>query len=180
MVLRGSDGRVAIVALIGVPGAGKSTLARLLASSLEWRIVSRDTIRAAMFPQCSYTPLEKRAGFRAALLALEVNAALGASSILDGVTLARERDRLRVALLADRRGAVYLPLHVRVSSATARTRIANDLGSPHPASNREPALVDEVLGRFDPVGPEVAVLDGELAPARVLDQALDAIQARLA
>src|SRR5690349_10105105 len=75
-----------VVALIGLPGAGKSLVARALEDQLGLRRVCRDAIRHAMFPKCSYSFAEKRAAFRGMLLALEINCMLGASSVLDGVT----------------------------------------------------------------------------------------------
>src|SRR5689334_19957821 len=85
-----------VVALIGLPGAGKSVVARALEDQLGLRRVDRDTIRHAMFPKCSYSFAEKRAAFRSMLLALEINCMLGASSVIDGVTFSRRRDLLRV------------------------------------------------------------------------------------
>src|SRR5512146_211362 len=85
-----------VVALIGLPGAGKSLVARALADQLGLRRVCRDTIRYAMFPSCSYTFAEKRAAFRATLLALEINCLLGESTVIDGVTFSRRADLVRV------------------------------------------------------------------------------------
>src|SRR5687767_9718946 len=84
----GAGPSLLVIPLIGLPGAGKTTLATALAERLSLRLVSRDAIRAAMFPECRYSMAEKRASFRALLTALEVNCALGASSVLDGMTLA--------------------------------------------------------------------------------------------
>src|SRR4051794_27330675 len=44
-----------VVALIGLPGSGKSLVARALEDQLGLRRVDRDTIRHAMFPKCSYS-----------------------------------------------------------------------------------------------------------------------------
>ena len=65
-----ASGERIVVALMGVPGAGKSTLARTLEREFALRCVCRDAIRAAMFPACEFSYLEKRAAFRAVLLAL--------------------------------------------------------------------------------------------------------------
>src|SRR6516225_6560857 len=87
-----ASGKPVVVALIGLPGAGKSVVARALTDQLGLRRVCRDTIRHAMFPTCSYSFAEKRAAFRAAMLALEINCMLGESSVIDGVTFSRRRD----------------------------------------------------------------------------------------
>src|SRR6478735_3979401 len=89
-------GRPVVVALLGLPGAGKSVVARALADQLDYRRVDRDQIRHAMFPRCSYSFVEKRAAFRGVLLALEVNCMLGVSSVIDGCTFSRRDDLARV------------------------------------------------------------------------------------
>ncbi len=78
--------RPAVVALIGVPGSGKAHVAQALAEQLGMRRVNREAIRDAMFPRCAYSFAEKRAAFRALLLALEINCLLGESSVIDGVS----------------------------------------------------------------------------------------------
>ena len=83
--------RALIVALIGLPGAGKSTIARALEQQLDLRRVCRDAIRHAMFPRCDYSFVEKRAAFRTVLLAVEINCLLGDSSVIDGMTFSRAR-----------------------------------------------------------------------------------------
>jgi len=148
--------RALIVALIGLPGAGKSTIARALEQQLGMRRVCRDAIRHAMFPRCDYSFVEKRAAFRTLLLALEINCLLGESSVIDGMTFSRREDYDQVVALADAHGFDILPLLIDCPPALARERIARDivagdlLGSGHPARDREPALVDLVAGRFDP------------------------------
>lgn len=50
---RPSGRRPLVVALIGLPGAGKSTVARALEQQLGLRRVCRDAIRHALFPHCA-------------------------------------------------------------------------------------------------------------------------------
>jgi predicted kinase len=168
----------AIVALIGLPGAGKSTLAAYLAQTFGLRRVCRDAVRAAMFPRCRYTPTEKRAAFRAVLLAAEVNLALGEPTMLDGMTLSRERDREKLAELARRLGASLIMLWLDVPLTLARARVAAETRD-HPAGDREAALVDAVQERFEaPTG--AAWIDGSLAPDEVCAQAEAVVRERLA
>src|SRR6478736_4260144 len=79
------EARALIVTLIGLPGAGKSTVARTLERRLGLRRVCRDAIRQAMFPRCDYTFIEKRAAFRTVLLAVEINCLLGEPTVIDGM-----------------------------------------------------------------------------------------------
>ncbi|MFO0027493.1 MAG: AAA family ATPase, partial [Pseudomonadota bacterium] len=84
-----------LVGIAGLPGAGKSTVAAHLAGALGLRRACRDEIRRAMFPDCRWSPMERRAAFRAALLAARVNLTLGCATVLDGITLSRERERVK-------------------------------------------------------------------------------------
>jgi len=144
------DARALIVTLIGLPGAGKSTVARTLERRLGLRRVCRDAIRQAMFPRCDYTFIEKRAAFRTVLLAIEINCLLGEPSVIDGMTFSRREDFDEVVALADRHGFDVLPLLIDCPPALARERIARDLADRrHPAEDREPELVDIVARRFD-------------------------------
>ena len=146
----GSASRALIVALIGLPGSGKSTVARTLERRLGLRRVCRDAIRQAMFPRCDYTFIEKRAAFRTVLLAVEINCLLDEPSVIDGMTFSRREDFDEVAVLAERHGFDVLPLLIDCPPALARERIARDLADRrHPAEDREPELVDIVARRFD-------------------------------
>lgn len=153
--------RLTVVALMGLPGAGKSTVAGHLATKLGIRRVDRDEIRAALFPRCDYSVLEKRAAFRSLLHALEVNCALGHSSVIDGMTFSRRRDLERVARTVEPFNARLLPVWLDVPPDVARARIARDLasGTPHVAADRTPALVDEILQRMQTPDARVVVVD---------------------
>lgn len=169
--------RPCIVAVMGLPGAGKSTVARAIERELDMRRVCRDAIRAAMFPRCDHSYVEKRAAFRSVLLALEINCALDASSVVDGMTFSRRDDYERVAALAAEHGADILPLLIECTPALARERVAND--SAHPAGDRQPALVDEVAARFE-APPEYAVrIDARLPAADMCRLAVAAVAAHL-
>jgi len=165
-----------VVALMGVPGAGKSTLARALEGEFALRRVCRDAIRAAMFPACEFSYIEKRAAFRAVLLALEINCLLDASSVLDGMTFSRREDLDAVAALAEKHRFAMLPLLVECRPSVARQRIERDLArGEHLAGDRRPALVDAVVARFD-VPPEGTLrIDGEAPEREMCTQAIAAV-----
>ena len=166
--------RLTVVALMGLPGAGKSTVSGHLATKLGLRRVDRDEIRAALFPRCDYSVLEKRAAFRSLLHALEVNCALGHSSVIDGMTFSRRRDLERVARTVEPFNARLLPIWLEVPPDVARARIARDLaaGHPHVAGDRKPALVDEVLQRLQQPDARVVVVDASKPAEQVCALAL--------
>ena len=170
-----ADARPIVVALIGLPGAGKSVVARALEDQLGLRRVCRDAIRQAMFPKCSYSFAEKRAAFRGMLVALEVNCMLGISSVLDGVTFSRRRDLLHVDAVIRRYGYTPIPIFLDCPPDVARARIADDVrNNRHLARDRTPEIVTEVLVRFDAPPPTALVIDATLPAQEVCRQAVAA------
>ncbi len=181
----GGASRALIVALMGLPGAGKSTVARVLERELGLRRVCRDAIRHAMFPHCDYSFVEKRAAFRTVLLAVEINCLLGESSVIDGMTFSRREDYDQVVALADAHGFDVLPLLIDCPPALARERIARDrfsgdlLGTGHVAEDREPMLVDLVARRFD-TPPAIAIrIDATRPMPEMCRAAVDEVSARI-
>ena len=167
-----------VVALIGLPGAGKSVVARALEDQLGLRRVCRDAIRHAMFPRCSYSFAEKRAAFRGMLFALEINCMLGESSVLDGVTFSRRRDLLRVDGVIRRYGFTPVPIYLDCPPDVARARIADDVAhNRHLARDRGPETVTEVLVRFDAPPASALVIDATLPAAQMCRAALAAVAA---
>jgi len=165
-----------VVALIGLPGAGKSVIARALEDQLGLRRVCRDAIRHAMFPKCSYSFAEKRAAFRSTLLALEINCMLGQSSVIDGVTFSRRRDLARVDSVIGRYRFTPVPIFLDCPPELARQRIANDVANDrHLARDRTPEMVNEVLVRFDTPPPNALVIDASLPAAEMCRVALAAV-----
>ena len=174
------DARALIVTLIGLPGAGKSTVARTLERRLGLRRVCRDAIRQAMFPRCDYTFIEKRAAFRTVLLAIEINCLLGEPSVIDGMTFSRREDFDEVVALADRHGFDVLPLLIDCPPALARERIARDLADRrHPAEDREPELVNIVARRFDAPPAAAIRIDAARPMEEVCRLAVAEVAARL-
>lgn len=165
-----------VVALIGLPGAGKTVVARALADQLGLRRICRDTIRHAMFPVCSYSFAEKRAAFRAVMLALEINCALGESSVIDGVTFSRRSDLLRVDAVIRHYGFAPVPIFLDCPPEIARQRIVDEIAhNRHVARDRTPDLVYEVQARFDTPPPNALVVNATLPAAEVCRIVVEAV-----
>ncbi|MGN6521578.1 MAG: AAA family ATPase [Dokdonella sp.] len=168
------------VALMGLPGAGKSTVARALVAELGLRRVCRDEIRAAMFPQCDFSFIEKHAAYRGVLLAVEINCLLGASSVIDGMTFSRREDYERLCELARKHCFTAMALLLDCPPATARRRVAEAaLRRAHPARDRSPGLVDAVAARFEAPPADAVLIDATLPAADVCRRAVEAVRARL-
>lgn len=138
--------RAVVVALMGVPGAGKSAVAARLREALGVAVVDRDAIRAAMFPACAFTEAEKSAANAAVREAVAANCALGRTSVVDGLTFARAADLDALRARVEAAGGTLLPLLLDCPVPVAQARIANQ---PHVAADRGPALVGEVAARFE-------------------------------
>jgi len=167
-----------VVALIGLPGAGKSVVARALEDQLGLRRVCRDAIRHAMFPKCSYSFAEKRAAFRSLLLALEINCMLGESSVIDGVTFSRHRDLARVDSVIGRYNFTAIPIYLDCPPQVARERIAADVANDrHLARDRTPDVVNEVLARFETPPATALLINANQPAAQVCRLAIEAVAA---
>ena len=162
-----------LIALAGLPGAGKSTLAKGLQAALRAEIVSRDAVRQSEFRAWN-DRAAKRAAFE--LVRQEVATLLkaGATVVVDGATLATVAERRVLRALAASLGASYLLLWLDLPAEIAAARIADDM---HNApSDRTPALAHDVAQRFElPTNEEGFVrIDGEGSVAHVLQAALRA------
>lgn len=166
-----------VVAVMGLPGAGKSVVARAIEDQLHLRRVCRDQIRAAMFPRCSFSFIEKRAANRSLMLALEINCMLRVGSVIDGMTFSHREELDRIAELSLRHHIVTIPLFVDCPLDVARARVARDLSSNvHLAHDRTPELVSDVYARRDPPPAGTLYVDGTLPTAQMCREAVAVIR----
>lgn len=151
-------------------------VAEALAAALGLRRVNRDAIREAMFPQCNYSFAEKRAAFRALLLAVEINCLLGESSVIDGMSFARRRDLERVDKAISSYGFLPIPLFLDCSLDVARKRITEQVAA-HPllARERSPSLAAEVRAQFEAPPPNALVVNANLDLSEVCRVAVAAV-----
>ncbi len=157
-----------VVALMGLPGAGKTTLAAALAPALALELVSRDRIRAGMFVNPSYTRQEKSAAFDALLLAVRALIGQGRSCVVDGLPFATVVERTALTLECNALGCELLWCYMDCPPQLARQRVEADRGI-HPASDRDGDLVDQVAARFAPPEPGVLRLDAALPLQDLVD-----------
>lgn len=169
-----------VVVLAGIPGAGKTTLARALVTRTGWSRISRDDIRAAMFQPCDFTAAEKASAFQATILALEATLRLGRSCVIEGMPFSRVGELEAVAEATGRHDATLAPFVIGVPVDIAVARAAGESASRPDARDRVPDLVREVAGRMRAFGEGVHRLDGTAATDALLALVLDRVGARAA
>ena len=177
MTPENKSGARIVVALMGLPGAGKSTVAKHLLAELPLHLVDRDRIRAALFPDCAFTQAEKDAANAAVLAAVAANCTLGRASLVDGMTFARATEVEALRACAAARNFDLLPLFLDCPVEVARARIAADRS--HRAGDRTPALADSVADRFEGPPADAVQVAADATAGEVCAAALAAVRATL-
>ncbi len=150
-----------LVMLCGLPGTGKSHLARGLAEVLPFVIVESDQVRRILFPECSYSGEESRWVHRTCHALMAKLLRKGVRVIYDATNL-HERHRELVYRLADGEEVKLI-----IVKAVAPERVAQDrLQSRHEGDVGDGEVSDadwEVYRRMvrdvDPIGRNHVVID---------------------
>jgi predicted kinase len=142
------------VLLAGLPGTGKSTLARAVSARLGGAVLDKDKVREALFPgaMTDYTreqdDLCVRAMLKAAAYLTEHRRV--EFIFIDGRTFSRHEQIDEVVHAAERAGARWRILHVRCSDAVTEARLSRE-DPENPAKNRDVALYRRVKESFEPI-----------------------------
>jgi adenylylsulfate kinase len=143
-----------LVAMAGLPGTGKSTLARRLAHLLPAVVVDKDRLRAALFPpdEIDYSARQDDLCFEAGLHAAAYLLKKGRTVILDGRTFSKA---YQVEHLRQFAGAVHARLEIIECCCTdevAASRLARSQAAhTHPAGNRGFALYQKLKAQAEPI-----------------------------
>jgi predicted kinase len=159
------------VIFAGLPGTGKSSLAKALAERLGAAILDKDRVRGALFPDAltDYSAEQDQLCMRAMLEAAAYLTERRRVKYIffDGRTFSTQGQIEDVLLVAKQAGARWRILHVTCADAVAEERLARNDPS-HPAKNRDPALYRRIKQHFEPIlQPRLEVdttlgIDGEL------------------
>lgn len=143
-----------LVALAGLPGTGKSALAKELAVALGAPVFDKDVLRRELFgAQDAYSPEQNDAAVRKCHEAARAASARGASDvILDGRTYTRREQVEALRSFAKELGAALVIVEVRCESEVARRRIEVDRqrGS-HLAPDRSSELYERLARDAEPL-----------------------------
>ena len=168
-----------IVLMAGLPGTGKSTLARELVRRTQGALLSKDEIRAALFSPEDIEYSVKQDDF---VMEVMLDAARfllqnapARKIFLDGRTFSRRYQVDRVLQFARELAQPWTIVECACSDESARRRLDLEPDPSHPAHNRTFALYLEVKARFEPVTYPKTVLDTDQPLDHCLQQALAAV-----
>jgi hypothetical protein len=136
-----------LVAVCGVPGVGKSTVAELVADELEATLLRTDVVRLDVVDDPEYTDAERRRVYGELFARAHDRLAVGEAVVLDATFQKRvyRRHARRVAGAAD---ADFRAVLVECADEVATARIAARSDGP---SDADLAVRRVIAGAFEPV-----------------------------
>src|SRR2546428_12465927 len=166
-----------IVIMAGLPGTGKSTLARALAQRLPGAVLDKDGIRAALFQPahveyslaqddfCQEIMLQTAAHLLVKEAELHV--------LLDGRTFSRRYQRERVIEFCPQVGTTWATLECVCAEQTALGRLAEAVAqNSHPAANRTPDLYRQIRKAWEQIDRPKLVIDTDANLDSCVDRTL--------
>jgi predicted kinase len=155
-----------IVMIAGLPGTGKSTLARALAQRLPGTVLDKDSIRTSLFEPAYVEYSLSQDDFCGEIMlqtaAYLLSKHVGLHVLLDGRTFSRRYQRDRVIEFSSQVGTTWATLECVCSEATALKRIAEAVAAnSHIAANRTPELYRKIRMAWEPIEPPKLVIDSD-------------------
>src|SRR5437660_11122801 len=150
-----------LILTAGLPGTGKSTLSRALATEFGGTVLDKDQVRAALFAAADVEYSTEQDDFCMAIMLKVAGYPFRKEParriFLDGRTFSRAYQLKRATGYAEAIGQPWRILECVCSEETARERLAND--GEHVAANRDFKLYLEVKARVEGIGFPKAMID---------------------
>lgn len=166
--------------MAGLPGTGKTTLARELAARTAGRVMGKDEIRHALFmpDEIEYSSRQDDFCFEVMLEIAEYLLSRDPARrvFFDGRPFSRRYQIENVRAAADGMHQPWRILECVCSEETARRRLEADAANQaHPAGNRSFNLYLEVRARFEAILQPKALIDTDQPLAACVEQGLAAL-----
>lgn len=169
-----------LIAMAGLPGTGKSTLARALAEALPAVVLDKDRVRGALFSAAvDYSAAQNdfclNVIYQTAAFLFRRDPSRAV--IIDGRTFATRSQREALREAASEMGAVLGIIECVCAEATALARLAHDAATgAHPAADRDAALYRRVKARWEPIPAPKLVIDTDAPLETCVARCLDYLQ----
>jgi predicted kinase len=169
-----------IVLMAGLPGTGKTTLARELAERTQGRVLSKDDFRHAIFAPDEIEYSSRQDDFVLQLMLETAGYLFSRNSarliFFDGRPFSRRYQIENVLAAAARLQQPWRILECVCSEKTVRGRLQADAqNASHPAGNRDFALYAEVKARFETILHPKVVIHTEQALEACVREAIQAL-----
>jgi adenylylsulfate kinase len=170
-----------LIAMAGLPGTGKSTLARGLAQELAAIVLDKDAVRAALFPASEIEYSTPQDDLVVDIM-LQVAGHLlrkdpERTVILDGRTFSRSYQVDAVRSFAKVAGVACVIVECVCSEETVRRRLQQDVAEGcHLAENRDYAMYLSVKARAEPIAEPKLVIDTGQDPVSAVRECVTQIR----
>ncbi|MGA3106127.1 MAG: ATP-binding protein [Terriglobales bacterium] len=169
-----------IVLMAGLPGTGKTTLARELVRATDGALISKDAIRSALFAPEDIEYSIAQDDFVMQVMLDTARFLLQKDPVrhifLDGRTFSRRYQIDRVLSFARELAQPWKIIECVCSDASARRRLDLEPDLSHPARNRSYAMYLEVKAAFEPITDSKTIISTDQPLARCVELALSALQ----